>query len=235
MGIPLLLKRSDRTESTEADALRFLNAAVPHLPIPKLIDSFHLDGVAYTLMTKLPGCDLARIDEEQEPTVEEMKVIAEDLLVIIEALWRIPQPKELNGQVMVSASEGGLPHPAVFRERLGGPYASTHELYQSVSLNMADLPPDYFKAIFADPVVWTHTDLTMRNVMIHKGRVSGVIDWEDAGWLPRHWLLHNLRLPRPGCQGIWARYWLFEHRFPPEVEEPYNDSAAEGVLSCYLR
>ncbi|KAI0696626.1 kinase-like domain-containing protein [Cytidiella melzeri] len=231
-GIPLVLKRSHRIVSTEADALKFLNRAVPHLPIPKLIDSFQLDGMTYTLMSRLPGRDLSQLDES---TPEQMEIIAADVLAIIDELWRIPQPSELDGQVMVSASGHGLPHPATFRESLGGPYASTYDLYKSLSFNMSKMPPGYFDKIFADPIVWTHTDLTMRNVMIHNGRVSGIIDWEDAGWLPRHWLLHNLRIPREGCEGIWVRYWLWTHRFPPEVEEPYIASAADGVLSCYLR
>lgn len=74
----------------------------------------------------------------------------------------------------------------------------------------------------------------MRNVMIQNGRVSGVIDWEDSGWLPRHWILHNLRLPREGCEGAWARYWLFTHKFAPEVEEAYTASKTDGVLTYYL-
>ncbi|KAI0788982.1 kinase-like domain-containing protein [Irpex lacteus] len=236
-GIPIVLKRSYRTVSTEADALKFLNQAAPNLPIPRLLDSFQLDDKTYTLMTKLPGRDLTRIHRDQGLTEAEMEVIAKDIVSILDQLWRIPQPPELAGQVMISASGHGLPHPASFRERMGGPYPSIYHLYQTISPSkpLESHPPGTFTSIFADPIVWTHTDLTMRNVMIKNGRVSGIIDWEDSGWLPRHWILHNLRIPRPGCEGAWARYWLWTHRFAPEVEEPYTASTADGILLYYLR
>ncbi|KAI0696628.1 kinase-like domain-containing protein [Cytidiella melzeri] len=233
-GIPLVLKRSDRTISTEADALKFLNQAGPHLPIPRLFDSFQLDGVTYALMSKIPGRDLTKVNDERKLTPAEMEVIAADVVAIVEELWRLPQPPGLEGKVMASASGHGLPHPVRFRETLGGPYPSILDCYKTLVVDMSIFPPGHFRPIIQDAVVWNHGDLTMRNVMIHHGRVSGIIDWEDSGWLPRHWLLHNLRNPRPGCQGIWARYWIYTHRFQPEVEEAYIASAADGLLSRYL-
>ncbi|KAJ3985481.1 hypothetical protein F5890DRAFT_1149418 [Lentinula detonsa] len=37
------------------------------------------------------------------------------------------------------------------------------------------------------PIVFTHNDIAMRNIMIDGDRVTGLIDWECAGWLPAHW------------------------------------------------
>jgi hypothetical protein len=36
-------------------------------------------------------------------------------------------------------------------------------------------------------IVFTHGDINMRNVMVHNGRISGIIDWENAGWFPDYW------------------------------------------------
>lgn len=37
-------------------------------------------------------------------------------------------------------------------------------------------------------VVFTHGDLAPRNIMVsEEGKVTGVIDWEDAGWYPAYW------------------------------------------------
>ncbi|KAI0788984.1 kinase-like domain-containing protein [Irpex lacteus] len=233
-GIPLVLKRSDRTVSTEADALCFLNRVVPHLPIPKLIDCFCLDGVTYTVMTRLPGRDLAQLENEESLSSEAMELIASDVANIVEDLWSVPQPTNLHGQVMVSASGHGLPHPVSFHRDLGGPYPSTIDCYKTMVMDMSALPPGHFKPIIEDPISWVHWDLTMRNVLVHNGRVSGIIDWEDSGWLPRHWLIHSLRSPRPGCQGAWARYWHFTYRFQPETEEAYAASRVDGVLTYPL-
>lgn len=37
------------------------------------------------------------------------------------------------------------------------------------------------------PVVFSHSDLTARNVLINDGRISGIIDWEQSGWWPYWW------------------------------------------------
>lgn len=234
LGIRLVLKRSTRTISTEADALRFLNRVVPHLPIPTLFDSFCLDGASYALMSRLPGKDLALVESLNPLTDEDMKPISRDMLNIIDELWRIPQPAELGGQVMVSASGHGLPHPVAFHQSLGGPYPSIMDCYKTMVMNMSALPPGHFKPIMADTISWIPWDLTMRNVLMHNGRISGIVDWEDAGWLPRHWFVHTLRSPRYSCQGAWARHWYFNHRFQPEVEEAYVASCADGVLTYPL-
>ena len=37
-------------------------------------------------------------------------------------------------------------------------------------------------------IVFTHGDLAPRNVLVlEDGTVSGLIDWEYAGWYPEHW------------------------------------------------
>jgi len=36
-------------------------------------------------------------------------------------------------------------------------------------------------------IVFTHGDLNMRNVIVHDGRLSGIVDWENSGWYPEYW------------------------------------------------
>jgi thiamine kinase-like enzyme len=36
-------------------------------------------------------------------------------------------------------------------------------------------------------VVFSHSDLTARNIIIHNGKISGIIDWEQSGWWPYWW------------------------------------------------
>lgn len=36
-------------------------------------------------------------------------------------------------------------------------------------------------------IVFTHGDLNMRNILVHNGKLSGIIDWETAGWYPDYW------------------------------------------------
>ena len=36
-------------------------------------------------------------------------------------------------------------------------------------------------------VVFTHGDLHFHNVIVKDGHISGIIDWECAGWYPEYW------------------------------------------------
>lgn len=35
--------------------------------------------------------------------------------------------------------------------------------------------------------VFTRGDLNPSNILVHKGKMSGIIDWEFVGWYPRYW------------------------------------------------
>lgn len=37
------------------------------------------------------------------------------------------------------------------------------------------------------PIVFTHGDISARNIMVRKGRVVALLDWERAGWYPAYW------------------------------------------------
>ncbi|KAL7764043.1 hypothetical protein ACKLNR_005188 [Fusarium oxysporum f. sp. zingiberi] len=46
--------------------------------------------------------------------------------------------------------------------------------------------PDVFHST-GHNIVFTHSDINMRNVLMHNGRISGIVDWENSGWFPDYW------------------------------------------------
>ncbi|KAF5635703.1 hypothetical protein F25303_8380 [Fusarium sp. NRRL 25303] len=46
--------------------------------------------------------------------------------------------------------------------------------------------PDLFHSTGHD-IVFTHSDINMRNILMHNGRISGIVDWENSGWFPDYW------------------------------------------------
>jgi thiamine kinase-like enzyme len=50
---------------------------------------------------------------------------------------------------------------------------------------------DFLGSMFEDSedyrIVLSHGDLSPRNLMIHEGQLSGIIDWECGGWYPEYW------------------------------------------------
>ncbi|KII85420.1 hypothetical protein PLICRDRAFT_178495 [Plicaturopsis crispa FD-325 SS-3] len=49
--------------------------------------------------------------------------------------------------------------------------------------------------------VFTHGDLMHWNILVHNGRISGIIDWETAGWLPDYW--EYATMLRTDLRGHW--------------------------------
>ena len=47
----------------------------------------------------------------------------------------------------------------------------------------------------SDISVFTHGDLTPRNIMVKDDHITGVIDWENAGWFPDYWEYANIMKP----------------------------------------
>ncbi|KIP05058.1 hypothetical protein PHLGIDRAFT_19808 [Phlebiopsis gigantea 11061_1 CR5-6] len=79
-------------------------------------------------------------------------------------------------------------------------------------------------------VVFTHGDFTPRNIMVDGDRVTGIIDWEDSGWLPEHWEVVKA-LYYPGVApaewrqaiecvvpGDYTQDWLTDRRITDRIE-----------------
>lgn len=47
----------------------------------------------------------------------------------------------------------------------------------------------------SDVSVFTHADLTPRNIVVDQGRITGIIDWEDSGLIPNYWEYANIMRP----------------------------------------
>jgi aminoglycoside phosphotransferase (APT) family kinase protein len=59
-------------------------------------------------------------------------------------------------------------------------------------------------------VVFSHSDLTARNIIIHNGKISGIIDWEQSGWWPYWWeymkALYCTQLTKDDENEEWHRF-----------------------------
>lgn len=82
------------------------------------------------------------------------------------------------------------------------------------------------------PIVFTHADLDMSNIMIslpNQGptRIVALIDWHQSGWYPAYWEYHKAYVLAPN------RHW--GEQILPAVMYPYHEPVeAWGLLrSCY--
>lgn len=77
------------------------------------------------------------------------------------------------------------------------------------------------------PIVFTHGDLALRNIMVDGDRVTGLLDWECAGWFPAHWEY---------VKACWCQHFCWDfaeevHKFVPRFDQ--ENRAAEIIgWSC---
>jgi hypothetical protein len=58
---------------------------------------------------------------------------------------------------------------------------------------------------------------------VKDGRLSGIIDGENSGWLPCHWQLHVMRRPCQSTRGE-LRKLVNDTKGPAESEVAYEES-----------
>lgn len=83
----------------------------------------------------------------------------------------------------------------LFRDGYGvphGPLSSDEQLWDEMAKSLQNVPSDLQDRLrrrmpTARPYTFTHGDLTLKNIIIHDGRVAGIIDWEGSGYFPAWW------------------------------------------------
>lgn len=78
-------------------------------------------------------------------------------------------------------------------------------------------------------ICFTHADLAARNILVKDGRLSGIVDWEFAGWYPEYWELVAMEMQMVDM-AVLHQFWDAVQLFGPE---PYRDALAlEWALGC---
>ncbi|KIY65961.1 kinase-like protein [Cylindrobasidium torrendii FP15055 ss-10] len=226
------------TLSTESEALNFLHSTNLDLPIPRVWDTLDINGMNWTLMTRLPGYTLHSLLLHRQLTDEQLQCVFNDLLFLIKKLWTIRQcdyPQFPQGVIMCSASGHGLPDYAADNELRGPLPALQHyanrAYYENGEEELLEEHPELARLVSNDKIVWVHCDLRSTNIVVDKGRLSGVVDWEGSGWLPRHWQLMVCRPAITTNQGPIANAWK-RAVFDSDVEEAYK--AGVAIINDYV-
>ncbi|KAI0074979.1 kinase-like protein [Panus rudis PR-1116 ss-1] len=183
-------RRSRERAQNEIDALRYL-ARNTTVPVPRVFSCFPWRGQYYILQTRIPGIDLSKawtslIESERETIFNQLRFYTSQLRNL-----QSPYGPRI-------CSTRGKP---LSDERLGlnvrhKPMTDLWKFEDEDEMNTAlrdlnaleDMPEDVQRShSVLHPIRYTHGDLQPRNIMVHGTRVTGIIDWETAGWWPAHW------------------------------------------------
>ncbi|KAF2150392.1 kinase-like protein [Myriangium duriaei CBS 260.36] len=188
---------TDRALSAEYEALVYLAANLPSLPVPKphgMVDF----GPRRVLFTDfVPGQTM----EATWPSlsVEEKIGLSKDLDRMFVALRELPMPE---GEVLGSLDGSGCVDNRRFERRNEEPIVTVKEFVDHYFQGYRGSAPTYTKLMRSllpgdaedAKVVFTHSDLRPANIMVQriegeegKWEITGVIDWESSGWYPEWW------------------------------------------------
>ncbi|PYI31595.1 kinase-like protein [Aspergillus indologenus CBS 114.80] len=188
LGSNMILKeRLDTAPNFEARNIRLLEQETS-IPRPTIIEDWVEENQrSFILMRRVRGEPLSRLWKDMSP--DQRESIARQTAECLMQLRKLqsPQMHSVEGQPLYSAflfrNGYGLPH---------GPLASDDELWAEMDLALKDITEDARLRLRermppATPYTFTHGDLTYVNIMVQDGRLTGILDWEAAGYFPVWW------------------------------------------------
>lgn len=182
------------------------------------------DGKPWLIMTGMPG---QRVDEViHRMSYPERHQLADDLAAAMDACRNIPNASAF---LIASASGGRLQDPRASSNGCG-PYHTEAEFNEQIARGCREDLAQAFPNAHAQehPVVFTHADLFPSNILVDAGRLSGIVDWQFAGFYPAYWeYTKAMRSVRHAehYQALFRR--IFGNRFEEELE-------VEEYLSGYF-
>lgn len=184
LPLGLYAKRLDLSLSNEPHALDLLERHAPSVPAPLLIDTFQgPDGRERFIMTAVPGERLA--DVFYRMSYAERNKCADDLAEIVDRIRRIPNTTEYR----FANTLGGpiTDHRATSTQC--GPFYTEDEFNRHLTKGIGSvLKKKMLSMQYNDHrSVFTHSDFWMTNILVNRGRLSGIVDWECAGYMPEYW------------------------------------------------
>lgn len=160
------------------------------IPAPRGIDTLQYTGSSFLLMAGLPGEKIGLMLPTM--TDEQIQAVVQDLKKYTAELRQIPN-KSGSGSAICNALGGGI-----LDWRIGDSQREELTCQDEAEFNQyltRDLPlnEDARKQILKThsvkhEIVFTHADLNPRNILVDEnGKISGIVDWECAGWYPEYW------------------------------------------------
>lgn len=177
----------------EVEAMEFVRQRTS-IPIPSVFEIYVNENDAspssWFSMSAIPGSPLT--DAWPSMNEEARRATQADLRSYLHELRTVPSPTP----AYVGSCSGG----SAYDHRLNngypcGPFASVSDFHDFLVVPVARCPRQelviYYRQQLADNhgVVFTHADLCGDHIFVEPttGRITGIIDWEMAGWWPTYW------------------------------------------------
>ncbi|KAJ5359609.1 uncharacterized protein N7496_012022 [Penicillium cataractarum] len=178
----LYAKECARSPRNEAEALRLLEKYTS-IPAPLWVDDYQKTHPVL-IMTAVPGQTLDKVFHRL--SYPEREQLSKDLKIVVSQLRCIPN----ETPYVFSNSHGGPLRNHRFPSRTCGPFNSIFDFNAFlVHSYVRQETKEKISAVHGRTYgsVFTHADLHPSNIIINRGRLSGIVDWECAGFYPEYW------------------------------------------------
>lgn len=195
-------------DENEGFALFFIEKML-NIPSPRLLAMFRDNGKVYIVMDRIPGFNLGTVWSTF--TEAEKNDVASQLRHICQSIRSLPSPGYFG------SLDGSHLRHRFFRSaskdpKITGPFNTEAEVGRALALRSRENSQDnlghgwmsdFFErhlpgALAGHPSTFTHADLHPQNILVKRvekqdgvseGRikVTGIVDWELAGWYPSYW------------------------------------------------
>jgi aminoglycoside phosphotransferase (APT) family kinase protein len=124
-------------------------------------------------------------------TDQQLDLVARDLEQCIAELRKIPNDTASGFQIC-NALGGGISDWRISDSQRKELKFQSETLFNEYLVDDLPLDEDAQKLVARShsvkhDIVFTHADLNMRNILVDEyGKVSGIVDWECAGWYPEY-------------------------------------------------
>lgn len=164
--------------TAEFNALKVVQDRIS-IPVPYPIDLLLSPTESFLVTSRIEGESVGTAIDEC--TDEEMHRIAQDLPSCIAELHTIKMDRE--SKYSITNAAGGPCLDYHISTEIVGPFHDEKEFSESLQLGI--LPGLIHRT--DHEIIFAHADLNMRNIMVKDGSISGIVDWENAGWYPEYW------------------------------------------------
>jgi len=197
----LVWKSGSRVRCSEEIAIRLVKQHTS-VPVPIIIFSGYEPEKGKIGMSFVPGFTLESIWDGLDERNKER--VCREIWTMI-AQWRqIPRPDHLADFYQCLA-DGSPATTDVLLKDLEDPPRSLHT-DEAVRIRIHQRYLRYHGQRYADTLLsilprssdslFTHGDVAPRNIMVDgSGHITGIIDWELAGWYPDYWEYANIMKP----------------------------------------
>lgn len=180
----IVVKSGKHISPAEAAGLKVASEA--GLPAPPLHSVTSTNGVVEIRMGYIQGRTL----EELWPSMsaDQKQDTAHQLRHIVEQMRALEPPPSYIG----CCDGTGIQDTRVRFTYHAPPCATESEFNDYLDSSLFRQIPPLLRAAFRSQlrldhrVVFTHGDLTPRNILIQDGKITGIVDWEESGWYPEY-------------------------------------------------